>query len=183
MIEVRFHGRGGQGAVMASRILAGAFVKKGKYGASFPMFGFERRGAPVSAFSRVNDKPVNEKTKIYQPDIVVVLDDTQKDSPATCEGLKENSAMVLNTAVPVFEKIDARLAVIGTVDARKISMEEIGIPIPNTCIMGAFAKTTGIIEIDWILKSLEDYFSDRKLEANIRCARRGFEEVVVNTFK
>ncbi len=182
MMEVRFHGRGGQGAVMASRILAGAFVKKGKYGASFPMFGFERRGAPVTAFSRVDDKPVHEKTKIYHPDIVVVMDTSGKGSAETCEGLKENSIMVLNSPTPVFEGADHRLAAVGTVDAGKISMEEIGVPIPNTSIMGAFAKTTGIIEIDWILKSLEDYFSGDRLEANIRCARRGFDEVAMQKF-
>lgn len=182
MIEVRFHGRGGQGAVMASRILAGAFVKKGKYGASFPMFGFERRGAPVTAFGRVNDKPVNEKTKIYHPDVVTVLDTSQIGSHPTREGLKKNSIMVLNSPVSVFENIDPCVKTIGTVDARKISMETIGVPIPNTCIMGAFAKTTGIIEIDWILKSLADYFSGDKLEANVKCARRGFDEVTLNEY-
>jgi 2-oxoacid:acceptor oxidoreductase gamma subunit (pyruvate/2-ketoisovalerate family) len=182
MIEARFHGRGGQGAVMASRILAGAFVKKGKYGASFPMFGFERRGAPVTAFSRVDDKPVNEKTKIYQPDVVVVLDTTQIGSKSTREGMKNNSVMVLNSPSPVFETIDPHVKTIGTVDAQGISLEEIGVAIPNTCIMGAFAKITGIIEIDWIVKSLEDYFSNEKLKANIRCTRRGYEDSTVYTF-
>ena len=78
MIEVRFHGRGGQGAVMASKILATAFVKTKKYGASFPMFGFERRGAPVTAFGRFSKKPIREKTQIYNPDILMVLDPSQK---------------------------------------------------------------------------------------------------------
>jgi 2-oxoacid:acceptor oxidoreductase gamma subunit (pyruvate/2-ketoisovalerate family) len=130
----------------------------------------------------VDDRPVNEKTKIYQPDVVVILDTTQAGSQSTREGMKKNSVMVLNSPVPVFENIDPFVKTIGNVDAQRISMEEIGVPIPNTCVMGAFAKTTGIIEIDWIVKSLEDYFSGQKLEANIRCARRGYEDATVYTF-
>ncbi len=87
MNEVRFHGRGGQGVWTTSKILANAFARTGQFGASFPMFGFERRGAPVTAFGRFSDKPVREKTQIYNPDIIVVLDPTQKNSDAVFQGL------------------------------------------------------------------------------------------------
>ena len=95
MNEVRFHGRGGQGVVTTSKILASAFSATGQFGASFPMFGFERRGAPVTAFGRFSDKPVREKTQIYEPDILVVLDPSQKDSPTIFEGLVKNSTIAI----------------------------------------------------------------------------------------
>ncbi len=182
MIEVRFHGRGGQGAVTASRILANAFVRTGKYGASFPMFGFERRGAPVTAFGRFSDTPVREKTQIYNPDILVVLDPAQRQSPAVFKGLVAEGVMVLNDDEKPLEHPDKNLEKVGIVDADKIAIEEIGFAMPNTCIIGAFAATTGLIELDPVLESLGDYFGGKKLEANIRCAKRGFKEVEVFNF-
>ena len=182
MIEVRFHGRGGQGAVTASRILANAFVRIGKYGASFPMFGFERRGAPVTAFGRFSDTPVREKTQIYNPDILVVLDPAQRQSPPVFKGLAVEGVMVLNDDEKPLEHLDKNLVKVGIVDADKIAIEEIGFAMPNTCIIGAFAATTGLIELEPVLESLGDYFDGKKLEANIRCAKRGFKEVEVFNF-
>jgi 2-oxoacid:acceptor oxidoreductase gamma subunit (pyruvate/2-ketoisovalerate family) len=182
VIEVRFHGRGGQGAVTASKILASAFVRAGKFAASFPMFGFERRGAPVTAFGRFGDMPIREKTKIYNPDILVVLDPTQKNSENVTDGIVENGLLILNTDKPVQENIHNKLKTIGYVDANKISINEIGRPMPNTCIIGAFAKTTGFIDIEPIIESLEEYFSGSRLEKNIICARRGFEETNIVEF-
>ena len=179
MIEVRFHGRGGQGAVTASRILANAFVREGKYGASFPMFGFERRGAPVTAFGRFSNTPVREKTQIYNPDILVVLDPSQKKVPAVFQGLVPDGTMVLNDDEKLLEHPSKNLAKIGIVDADGIAIEEIGFAMPNTCIIGAFAAVTGLIDLDPVLESLEDYFQGKKLEANIRCAQRGFKEVEI----
>ncbi len=96
MSEVRFHGRGGQGVVTTSKILANAFARTGQFGASFPMFGFERRGAPVTAFGRFSDKPVKEKTQIYNPNILVVLDPSQKHSQAVFDGLLPGGMLLLN---------------------------------------------------------------------------------------
>ncbi len=182
MIEVRFHGRGGQGAVTASKILASAFVRAGKYAASFPMFGFERRGAPVTAFGRFDDKPIREKTKIYYPNILVVLDPSQKNSPNVTDGVVQNGILVLNTDELIEKNLNEKVKTIGFVDADKISAEEIGIAMPNTCVVGAFAKTTGLIGIEPIVESLEEYFSGKKLEQNIICAKRGFEETRVVEF-
>jgi 2-oxoacid:acceptor oxidoreductase gamma subunit (pyruvate/2-ketoisovalerate family) len=182
MSEVRFHGRGGQGVVTTSKILANAFVITGQFGASFPMFGFERRGAPVTAFGRFSDKPVREKTQIYNPNILVVLDPSQKDSTAVFQGLLPGGMMLLNDsktpgsgdAGEIFHENLTRLAVI---DANKIALEEIGLSIPNTVIVGAFAKMSGLLEIAPCCDALGDYFSGKKLAANIGCVKRGYEEV------
>ena len=175
MIEVRFHGRGGQGSVVASRILANAFVQENKYGSAFPMFGFERRGAPVTAYGRFDDEPVLEKTAIYHPDCLVVLDPTQRDSPSVYDGLKPNGILILNSTMEPKEPHE-NLALVAMADATRIAVEEMGIPAPNTGMLGVFAAATGWIKVESILAGLEDYFDGRKLEGNKRCVKRGFEE-------
>lgn len=182
MSEVRFHGRGGQGVVTTSKILANAFARTGQFGASFPMFGFERRGAPVTAFGRFSDKPVREKTQIYNPDILVVLDPSQKDSEAVFDGLVPNGMMLLNDSDISVTVSHDNLKKLGVIDANKIALEEINLPIPNTVIVGAFAKMSGLLEIDPCCDALQDYFSGKKLLANIVCVKRGFEEVKIFNF-
>ncbi|THB76974.1 MAG: ketoisovalerate oxidoreductase [Desulfobacteraceae bacterium] len=177
MSEVRFHGRGGQGVVTTSKILANAFGRIGQFGASFPMFGFERRGAPVTAFGRFSDKPVREKTQIYNPDVIVVLDPSQKSSEAVFNGLLPGGMMLLNDSEPTTDISHDNLVKIGVIDANKIALEEIGLPIPNTVIAGAFAKLTGMIDIGPVTQALDDYFQGSKLSANMVCAKRGFDEV------
>ena len=179
MIEVRFHGRGGQGVVTAAKILSNAFVRQGKFGSSFPMFGFERRGAPVTAFMRFAEDPIREKTQIYNPDCLVVLDPSQRDSPMVYEGLKPGGVLILNTKEPIHEKPYKDLGRAGLVDGEGIALEEIGISSPNTSMVGAFAAATGWIPIEHILSGLEQYFSGDILKGNIRCAERGFHEVEV----
>jgi 2-oxoacid:acceptor oxidoreductase gamma subunit (pyruvate/2-ketoisovalerate family) len=182
MSEVRFHGRGGQGVVTTSKILANAFARTGQFGASFPMFGFERRGAPVTAFGRFSDKPVREKTQIYNPDVLVVLDPTQRNWENVFHGLLPGGMMLLNSSDMVVDVEHYNLKEMGIVDANKIAVEEIGLSIPNTVIVGAFAKLTGLLDIDPVADALEDYFEGSKLKANIVCARRGFEEVKLFDF-
>jgi 2-oxoacid:acceptor oxidoreductase gamma subunit (pyruvate/2-ketoisovalerate family) len=182
MLEVRFHGRGGQGAVTASRILAAAFVNTGRFGASFPMFGFERRGAPVTAFGRFGDEPIRLKTQIYNPDVLVVLDPSQRDSAAVWNGLNRLGMLVLNCRDMVKERKTQNLKKACYVDASGISMEEIGMDMPNSSILGAFAAATGVIGIDPIVEALADYFDGKKLQANARCARRGYEEAKIIEF-
>ena len=177
MSEVRFHGRGGQGVVTTSKILANAFARTGQFGASFPMFGFERRGAPVTAFGRFSDKPIREKTQIYNPDIIVVLDPSQKNSPAVFQGLLPGGMMLLNDADNKVSVSHENLRKLGVINANKIAVEEIGLSIPNTVVVGAFAKMSGLLDIEPCCEALEDYFSGKKLAANIICAKRGFEEV------
>lgn len=182
MIEVRFHGRGGQGAVMASRIMANAFVRIGQFGASFPMFGFERRGAPVTAFGRFDAQPIREKTQIYHPDIIVVLDPSQRHFENVYKGLKSEALLVLNAKEPFAEKPHPNLKTAGIVDADHISIEEVGRALPNTCMLGAFAATTGHVPLDALEAALGDYFQGARLEANIRCLRRGYEETTLSSF-
>lgn len=180
MNEVRFHGRGGQGVVTTSKILANAFVLNGQFGASFPMFGFERRGAPVTAFGRFSDKPVREKTQIYNPNILVVLDPSQRDSKAVFQGLLPGGMMLLNDSDYAAGNIShGNLKRLAVIDANKIAMEEIGLAIPNTVIVGAFARMSGLLAIEPCCEALEDYFSGKKLSANIGCVKRGFEEVEI----
>jgi 2-oxoacid:acceptor oxidoreductase gamma subunit (pyruvate/2-ketoisovalerate family) len=177
MSEVRFHGRGGQGVVTTSKILANAFARTGQFGASFPMFGFERRGAPVTAFGRFSDKPVREKTQIYNPDIIVVLDPSQRNSPAVFLGLLPGGMMLLNDSDNKINVSHENLRKLGIINANKIAQEEIGLAIPNTVVVGAFARMSGLLDIEPCCEALQDYFSGKKLAANIVCAKRGFEEV------
>ena len=182
MSEVRFHGRGGQGVVTTSKILANAFARTGQFGASFPMFGFERRGAPVTAFGRFSDKPIREKTQIYNPDTLVVLDPSQKKSEAVFQGLLPGSMYLLNDTDPDTKIEHENIKRFALIDANKIALEEIGLPIPNTVLVGAFAKMSGLLNIEPCCDALEDYFSGKKLDANIVCAKRGFEEVKLFDF-
>jgi 2-oxoacid:acceptor oxidoreductase gamma subunit (pyruvate/2-ketoisovalerate family) len=177
--EIRIHGRGGQGAVTAARMLASAFVIEGKFVASFPMYGFERRGAPVQAFTRVDDKPIREKTQVYFPDCMVVIDPTLFKISSLFSGIKPDGILIANSP-QVFEKsFDKNLKTAGVVNATQIAVEEIGRDIPNTCLLGAFAATTQWLKLDSILASLKDYLSGDMLQRNIRSCQRGFQEVKV----
>lgn len=182
MIEVRFHGRGGQGSVMASRIMANAYVRIGQYGASFPMFGFERRGAPVTAFGRFDACPIRERTQIYNPHIVVVLDPSQRYFENVYKGLRSEATLVLNADSPFARKPHQNLKTAGLVNADQISLDEVGRALPNTCMLGAFAATTGLLPLESLTEALGDYFQGSRLEANIRCLKRGYEETEVTYF-
>ena len=179
MKEIRFHGRGGQGAVLAARMLAIAFVAEGKSVASFPMYGFERRGAPVVAFTRFDDKPVREKTQIYNADCLVVIDPGLMNLPTLFSGLKPEGVLILNSPRPLKNQLNENLRLAGVVNATHIAVDEVGRDVPNTCLLGAFAATTGWVDLKSILSSLEEYFSDDLLQNNIRSAERGFREVEV----
>ena len=179
MKEIRIHGRGGQGAVLAARMLASAFVIEGKHVASFPMYGFERRGAPVVAFTRVDDKPIREKTQIYTPDCMVVIDPGLMKLPTLFDGLKEGGTLILNTPKPLAEKPSASLKLGGIINATGIAVQEIGRDIPNTCLLGAFAAATGWLKLESLKSCLGEYLSGDILTRNLRSVERGYEEVEV----
>jgi len=179
--EIRLHGRAGQGARMAAEILASALVLEGKHASAFPMFGAERRGAPITAFLRFDDKPVRLATQIYEPDCLVVLDPAQL-KPATFNGLKPNGVLIVNTSKPITDRMHPNVAVIGFTDATAVALEHIGRPIVNTCMLGVFAKTTGWTSLDFILTSLEEHFSGSLLENNVKAVREGFERTQVINF-
>lgn len=164
---------------MAARMLASAFVIEGKSVASFPMYGFERRGAPVVAFTRVDDKQIREKTQIYNPDCLVVIDPGLLTLPTLFTGLKPEGILILNSPKKLDEQLDANLKIVGLVNATQIAVEEIGRDIPNTCLLGAFAAASGWLKLDSILSCLPDYLSGDILERNLKSAERGYKEVEV----
>jgi 2-oxoacid:acceptor oxidoreductase gamma subunit (pyruvate/2-ketoisovalerate family) len=180
--EIRLHGRGGQGAVMAAKMLASAAAMEGKCVASFPMYGFERRGMPVIAFTRLDDRPIREKTQIYTPDCLMVIDPTLMGLPALFDGLKSGGVLILNSATPPAQPPSENLEKMGVVNATHIALCEIGKDIPNTCLIGALAATTGWITLESVLKGLGDYLEGAMLEMNIRNATRGYQEVEVHTW-
>jgi len=181
MIEIRIHGRGGQGAVVASKALAIAVANEGKYVQSFPEFGVERRGAPVYAFTRIDDKDIYVRSKIYQPDHIVILDPTLIDAIDVTEGLKKGGWIVINSAkkpeeFAQFTK-DYRVA---TVDAYSIAIKyRLGpktSPIVNTAILGAFSMATKIVDIDALVKGIKEIVPI-KPEENGEAAREAYKSV------
>jgi 2-oxoacid:acceptor oxidoreductase gamma subunit (pyruvate/2-ketoisovalerate family) len=177
--EIRIHGRGGQGAVLAARMLASAFVAEGKHVASFPMYGFERRGAPVVAFTRVDDKPIREKTQIYNPDCLIVIDPGLLSLPTLFTGIRPEAAFILNSLRKLTARPDENIKIVGVVNATGIAVQEIGRDIPNTCLLGAFAAATGWLQLESILACLPDYLSGDILQRNLKSTERGYREVEV----
>jgi len=178
MEQIRIHGRGGQGVTLLAEMLAMAFVFDGKESTSFPIFGSERRGGPVSAFVRYDENPILEKTKVYEPDCLILFHQNLMLSHEIYGGFKPGGIFIMNSPELLPDRPDNRIKVLGTIDADKISSEYLGRQIPNTCLLGAFASCTGWLSLDAILASLEEYFVDEALTANKRCARSGFENIV-----
>ncbi|MBW1997604.1 MAG: 2-oxoacid:acceptor oxidoreductase family protein [Deltaproteobacteria bacterium] len=176
MKEIRIHGRGGQGAVTAGDMIVTAAVLEGKYGTSFPLYGDARRGAPVVTFLAIDDVRIRQKTRVYTPDCLIVLDPRQFKWPQTYEGIKRGGMLILNYGEKLSERPHSCITRAGTVDATKIAMEEIGIPAFNTCILGAFAATTGWVKLDAVLFAIEKTFSGELATKNIRSAERGYRE-------
>lgn len=161
---------------MAAGILASAILHEGKWAVAFPIFGPERRGAPVMSFLRFDDVVIRQKIQIYQPDCLVVLDSRLIYTQDIFAGLKPGGILVVN-ATSLAEKLySPNVAVIGLVDATRLALEEIRVPITNTCMIGAFARTTGWVQLDSLIHSLGERFSGKVLEGNISCLKRGFEE-------
>ena len=180
MIEVRFHGRGGQGAVVASKVLAVAFFHENLYVQSFPAFGVERRGAPVMAFLRVDKQPIQLRVSIYEPDHIVVLDPTLIGAIDVTSGLKKNGWVVINSHQSPEAFSDLKGFRMATVDATSIAIEnDLGSrtnPIVSTAILGAFSKVTGLVGIDSIALAIREEVPGKKNE-NAKAAREAYNEV------
>jgi 2-oxoacid:acceptor oxidoreductase gamma subunit (pyruvate/2-ketoisovalerate family) len=182
MIEVRIHGRGGQGAVIASKVLAAAVFKEGRYVQSFPSFGVERRGAPVAAFTRIDDQPVRVRCQIYNPDHVMVLDPSLMRVVDVTAGLKEGGWILINSEQPpsAFD-LPAQFRV-ATVDANAIAAKyRLGprtAPIVNTAILGAFAKITKEVSLDAVTDAVREQVPI-KPEDNVAATREAYEAVRV----
>ena len=177
MIEIRLHGRGGQGAVTASRILATAAYEEGQYSQAIPMYGTERRGAPLTAFVRIDNQRVRERMLVHEPDISIVLDPLIAKQQAVVDSLKTGGIVLLNTALkPEEVKLGGDFKV-ATVDATTIALETLGRPITNTAILGAFVKVTGALKLESIEKAIKKYFPGRLGDMNIAAVRRSYEAV------
>jgi len=180
MIEIRFHGRGGQGAVIASKILASALFKEGKYAQAFPAFGAERRGAPVMAFTRFDRKTITRRSMVYEPDHVVVLDEPILDLVDVTSGLKDKGWILINSPKAASSFIRLQKFRVATVDANRIARENgLGTataPVVNTVILGAFAKVTGLVGLEAVLEGIQEYVPG-KTEANVSAAKAAYEQV------
>ena len=175
MRELRIHGRGGQGAVIASKVLAVALFREGRWVQSFPAFGVERRGAPVTAFLRLDDEPIRLRCEIREPDDLIVLDPTLVDAIDVTAGLKEGGGILINTERPpsAYPDLTARYAV-ATVDASAVATAR-GIgsrsqPIVNTAILGAFATWSGLVSLDSVCAAIAEEVPSRT-EENQAAAR------------
>lgn len=182
MVEIRFHGRGGQGAVKGSDILAIAAFYEGKEVQAFPFFGVERRGAPVTAFTRIDEKEIRIHCYIYDPDVLVVLDPTLIGHVPLADGLKDGGKIIINsTKEPAeFTFPDAKDPHIYTADCSSIALKyRLGSqesPIINTTILGAVAKATGLVQIDSVVKAIQERIPI-KPEENAKAAREAFEQL------
>jgi pyruvate ferredoxin oxidoreductase gamma subunit len=184
MTEIRWHGRGGQGVVTAGKLLAEAALDLGQYFQAFPDYGPERMGAPIRAFTRLSDGPIDVHSQIDSPDVVIVLDPTVMGPMDVTEGLGEDGTVIINTPETP-EEVRARLDFQGgrvcTVDATRIAIEEMGREITNTPMLGAFARITGLFNLDELGAQIRHRFerklSEKVIEANIRAMRRASEEL------
>lgn len=177
MIEIRVHGRGGQGAVTSAELMALAAINEGKYAQAFPSFGPERRGAPVMAFVRISDVPIRTREKVYRPDIVVVLDPTILKIVDVKAGLKKDGTVILNTSKDEEEvrKAFGIKTKMFLVDATGIAMKQLGRPITNTTMLGALIKATGIVNIKSMETPLKERFG-RIAEKNINAMQQAYEQ-------
>ena len=186
MIEIRWHGRGGQGAKTASLLLADAAFNTGKYIQGFPEYGPERMGAPLTAYNRISNTPIRIHSNIYEPDYVVVVDDTLLDSVDVTAGLKEDGAIVINTTKGK-EEIEKKLpqyhGSISTIDARKVSMETLGKYFPNTPMLAAIVKVADIMKEEDFLKDMEGSFHHKfakkpeVIDGNMKALKLALQEI------
>jgi len=185
LVEVRWHGRGGQGAVTAGKVLAEAALDAGLYFQAFPEYGPERMGAPIQAFTRISDHPVDLHCQIEEPDVVVVLDPTLLGTVNVTEGLKPDGILLVNTSASpaeIREQLNLRTGRVFTVDASRIAIETLGREITNTPMLGALVKATGLFEVDAIVEQTRQRFAKKHMkadivEANVAAIRRAAEEV------
>ena len=186
LIEIRWHGRGGQGAKTASLLLADAAFNTGKYIQGFPEYGPERMGAPITAYNRISDERITVHSNIYEPDYVVVVDDSLLNSVPVTNGLKESGAIIINTQKTpdeIREKLNGYNGKVCTIDARSISIDCLGAYFPNTPMLAAVIKVSGIMDENAFLADMEGSFKHKfakkpeVIEGNMNALRRSMQEV------
>ncbi len=186
LIEIRWHGRGGQGAKTASLLLADAAFNTGKYIQGFPEYGPERMGAPITAYNRISDEPITIHSNIYEPDFVVVVDDTLLGAVDVTAGLKEDGAIVINSTKSPDELrgvLNGYKGKVCTIDAKTISIDCLGKYFPNTPMLAAIVKVSGIMEDDAFLNDMVESFKHKfakkpeVIDGNMEALRRSLSEV------
>lgn len=185
LTEIRWHGRGGQGVVTAGKLLAETALGTGQYFQAFPDFGPERMGAPIRAYTRLSSRPITIHSQIENPDVVLVLDPTLLGSVPVAEGLREDGILLVNTPMSpqeVREITGFHTGKVCTVDASHIAIDELGREITNTPMLGAFARATGLFDMEALIQQVRAWFGSKVtsgvVEANIRALRRAAQEVV-----
>jgi pyruvate ferredoxin oxidoreductase gamma subunit len=181
ILEIRWHGRGGQGAWTASELLARAAVYEGKHIQSFPEFGPERMGAPVSAFTRISTEPIKIHCAVYNPDVVVVLDPTLLKTVPVTEGLSENGTIIINSKEKppkVRKMLNSNKGKVWTVPATDIAIKILGLPITSTAMLGVVARATGTVSLKSIEKTVNERFRRDIAEKNFAVIRKAYEEAI-----
>jgi len=174
--ELRIHGRGGQGSVTAAELIAVAAFESGVNAMAFPAFGVERRGAPVQAFVRFSNDRIRLRSQIYEPDYIIVQDSTLIKDVNVFHGMKEGGIAIVNTEKEINAAVPAGVRLI-TVDATRIALDTLGLPITNTALLGAFAAASGEISFEALKNALRHRFKGELAEKNIQAAKRAYEEV------
>ena len=186
LIEIRWHGRGGQGAKTASLLLADAAFNTGKYIQGFPEYGPERMGAPITAYNRISDKPITIHSNIYEPDYVVVVDDTLLESVDVTAGLKKEGAIVINTTKSpeeVRKLLKGYEGKVCTIDAKTISIDTLGKYFPNTPMLAAIVKVSGIMSDEEFLNDMIGSFKHKfakkpeVIDGNMAALKRSLNEI------
>jgi len=184
-MEIRWHGRGGQGTVTAAKVLADACLSTGKNVQAFPEYGPERAGAPLRAYNRISSRPLRIHCPVERPNIVVVADPTLLESINVMDGAPEDAMLLVNTSKDPAE-IRSKLGLLKTqkvftVDATKISLDTIGRALPNSCLLGAVSRLSGIVSLETLLDDVKasfgKKFSEKIISGNLEATRRGHQEV------
>jgi len=184
-LEIRWHGRGGQGTVTAAKVLADACLSGGRHVQAFPEYGPERAGAPLRAYNRISSHELRMHCPVLHPHIVSVVDATLLDAIKVAEGAKEDAMFIVNTSkspAVIRSKLDVSQGQkVFTIDASKIAIEHIGRPLPNAPMLGAICRVSGLVTLEHLLedirKSFGKKFSQKIIDGNLEAARLGYEEV------
>lgn len=176
MKEIRMHGRGGQGVVKSAQVIVKSVVNTGGYSHFIPFFGVERKGSPVFGFLRIDDKDIRVKCQVYEPEVLLVYDDTLLPMPTTFAGMRDGCIVIINTTKPLSElNIPANAGVVALVDASGIAIKEVGRNIPNSAILGAFAKVAKLVDWDALQKEIEATFGAK----NVNAAKAAYDSVKI----
>lgn len=177
MEEIRIHGRGGQGSVTMAYMLAEAAFKTGNWAQGFPSYGVERIGAPIEAFVRIAGKKITDRSQVYKPNFVIVQDATLTELVDVTKGIESDGLILVNTSESP-EKLNLETdAEIKTVDATNIALENLGKPIMNTALLGAFAKITGLIEKESVAETIKKTFPDEIAEKNVKAMQEAYDVI------